>query len=324
MKNLALAVGLLFAFLPSAFAGVTVTSPTSGTTVSSPVHVVASATSSHPITFMRIYVDYTSVYGVAASSVNTYVTLASGGHNMTVQAWDSTGAVFKSSLTITVQSGSGIPSTATVFSQIEDMTGWQNCDSCAGAGGTGPTAPHWMAQYQTTPSLDGSSAEFFLGGSTAYSNALWWKQLGAIDSVTHFVYDLNFYFVNASAPQALEFDVNQSVNSHKYIFGTECDFTGVKHWKTWDYYLHWQDTGIPCTALTAKVWHHLVWEFERTSGGKTHFIAVTVDGVRTSINRYYNPAPSSVRELNVAFQMDGNKYMTDYNVWLDKVKLSVW
>jgi hypothetical protein len=31
-----------------------------------------------------------------------------------------------------------------------------------------------------------------------------------------------------------------------------------------------------------------------------------------------------VKELNVAFQMDGNKYMTDYSVWLDKVSLTAW
>ncbi len=36
------------------FAGVTITSPTNGATVASPVHVVASASSSNPITSMRI------------------------------------------------------------------------------------------------------------------------------------------------------------------------------------------------------------------------------------------------------------------------------
>jgi hypothetical protein len=31
-----------------------------------------------------------------------------------------------------------------------------------------------------------------------------------------------------------------------------------------------------------------------------------------------------VNELNVAFQMDGNGSMTDYDVWLDKVSLTAW
>ena len=52
---------------------------------------------------MRIYVDNVSVYLVYASQLNTYVSLASGGHNVTVQAWDATGAVFKNSFAITVK-----------------------------------------------------------------------------------------------------------------------------------------------------------------------------------------------------------------------------
>jgi len=312
----------------AAFAGVTVASPASGTTTSSPVHVVATATpasSANHITFMRIYLDHTSVYGAAVKAIDTSVTAAAGSHSVTVQAWDSAGLVYRSTLTLTVQAGSVIPSTATVFSLIEDMSGWKSCDACAGAGGQGPVTPHWMAQFQTTPSLDGSSAEFFVGGTNPYGAALWWRQLGPIDTVTHFVYDMNFYFTDATAPQALEFDVNQSLNGKKFIFGTECDFHGARTWRIWDATLHWQDTGISCTAAqTAKVWHSLRWEFERTSAGKTHFIAVSVDGVRHVVDRFYNPKPSSVRELNVAFQMDGKSTMPDYHVWVDKIKLSVW
>jgi len=319
---------LVLLLVSVASAGVTVSSPSSGSSVGSPVHFVAQATSSSsstPITSMRIYVDNASVYVAAAKSIDTNVTIANGSHSITVQAWDSAGHVYKSAFSITVQTSSVIPPTATVFSKVEEMTNWQSCDVCAGAGGNGPTTPHWMAQFQTSPSLDGASAEFFVGGSTPYAAALWWKQLGPIDSVTHFVYDMNFYLTDSTAPQALEFDVNQSVNGKKYIFGTECDFHGNQTWRVWDSSLHWQDTGVSCAAAhSAKVWHSLRWEFERTSGWHTHFIAVTVDGVRKSVDRFYNPQASSVRELNLAFQMDGNSTMTDYKVWVDKVKLSVW
>jgi hypothetical protein len=274
---------------------------------------------------MRIYVDNVSRYVTSSAALDTSVAVSSGNHSVVVQAWDSNGAIYRSALGISVTSGVVIPSTGKVFSNVEDVTNWESCSVCAGAGGSGPTTPHWMAQFQTAPSLDGSSAEFFLGGSTPYAAALWWKQLGPIDAATHFVYEMNYYLTDATAPQALEFDANQSVNGKKYIFGTECDFHGAKTWRIWDYTLHWQDTGVSCTAAqTAKVWHSLRWEFERTSGGHTHFIAVTVDGVRRVINRYYNPQPSSVRELNVAFQMDGNSTMTDYHVWVDKIKFSAW
>ena len=52
---------------------------------------------------MKIYVDNIAVYSVSASTINTGLTLATGSHNLVVQAWDSTGAVYKNARTITVQ-----------------------------------------------------------------------------------------------------------------------------------------------------------------------------------------------------------------------------
>jgi phosphatidylinositol-3-phosphatase len=83
--------------------GVTVCSPAAGSTVASPVHFVAAAKSTHPITAMRIYVDNIAKYTVDASSLNTFLALATGTHSVVVQAWDSSGAVFKTPLTIQVQ-----------------------------------------------------------------------------------------------------------------------------------------------------------------------------------------------------------------------------
>jgi len=83
--------------------GVTVCSPATGSTVASPVHFVAAAESTHPITAMRIYVDNISKFTVNASSLDTSVALATGTHSVVVQAWDSSGAVFKTPLTIHVQ-----------------------------------------------------------------------------------------------------------------------------------------------------------------------------------------------------------------------------
>jgi acid phosphatase len=83
--------------------GVTVCSPAAGSTVASPVHFVAAAKSTHPITAMRIYVDNISKFTLNASSLDTSVALATGTHSVVVQAWDSSGAVFKTPLTIHVQ-----------------------------------------------------------------------------------------------------------------------------------------------------------------------------------------------------------------------------
>src|SRR5712671_6911189 len=93
----------------ASFAGVTVSSPAAGSTAGSPVHFVASATSANPITAMRIYVDNLSVYLVSASSLNTSVNMSAGTHSVVVQAWDSTGAVFKVPLSLTVSVSAPAP-----------------------------------------------------------------------------------------------------------------------------------------------------------------------------------------------------------------------
>jgi len=66
------------------------------------VHFIAAAKSSHPITAMRIYIDSVSRFAVNSSSLDTSLAVASGTHSVVVQAWDSSGTVFKTSLTIHV------------------------------------------------------------------------------------------------------------------------------------------------------------------------------------------------------------------------------
>ncbi len=217
----------------------------------------------------------------------------------------------------------GTASAGTTYYNVQKNK-WTACSACAGANGSGPTASYGQTLYIKSPSLSGSSSMFSIGGSNPYANALWWKQLGANSSVHNFKYDVYFYIKNPSAAQSLEFDVNQSVNGKKYIFGTECDIKGSGTWRVWSVAYRWRSTGIPCHAPSAYKWHHLTWQFQRTSGGNVKFVSVTLDGSTHYVNRIYSPKSSSVKELNVAFQMDGNKYMTDYSVWLDNVKLTVW
>ena len=97
---------LVLAWSLSAWAravSVTVATPANGATVTSPVPVKASATSTHGITGWRIYVDGVSVYQAGAvNSISTSLTMASGTHKMIVRAWNSVGHYASASLTITV------------------------------------------------------------------------------------------------------------------------------------------------------------------------------------------------------------------------------
>ncbi|HET8892364.1 MAG TPA: hypothetical protein VFQ41_25945 [Candidatus Angelobacter sp.] len=335
MKNALRLLITTMTLATAAFAGVTVSSPAAGSTSGSPVHFVASATSANPITAMRIYVDNVSVYLISASKLDTSVTIAAGGHSVVVQAWDSTGAVFKAPLSLTVSGSSPTPtptpapalptppSTAVVKANIDQMTGWASCTVCAGANANGPVATYSMVENQASPSLDGASAKFSISGTTPYSDALWWKQLGAADSATHLKYDVAFYLTNPGVAQALEFDNNQSNGVFKFIYGTQCNIKG-NHWDVWGNAAgNWISTGIPCGIPTAFVWHHLTWEFQRTSTNVI-FVGFTYDGVTHYVNRSYPARSSTVHEMNVAFQMDGDFAMHAYSTWLDKVTLTYW
>ena len=308
--------------------GVLLYSPTDASSWSSAVHFVASASSSAPITAMRIYSDGQDVFTTNSGSMDTYVNLPVGQHYIVVQAWDSTGRVLQApakTINVTTSNASTIPSNSTVISKIEEMSGWEHCTICAGPGGNGTPVPYSMTQWLSNPSMDGSSATFWIGGSTPYSAALWWKQLGPNKNATNFVYDLYFYMTAPNYSQALEFDVNQSVGGKKYIFGTQCNYRGTGQWDVWDGIAQaWRATGVACAVPSAYQWHHLVWEFSRDNSGHVNFIAVTLDGVKKYINRTYSMGPSAVDEINVAFQMDGDHAQHAYQTWLDQVKLTYW
>src|SRR3954463_2235463 len=87
-----------------AFAGVTVSSPTAGSSLGSPVHFVASASSTSSVNAMKIYVDNNVAYSVSASKLDTNVTMSAGSHYVVVQAWDTSGNVLKTPMNITVSS----------------------------------------------------------------------------------------------------------------------------------------------------------------------------------------------------------------------------
>ena len=83
---------------------VQICSPLGGSNPSNPVSVHAvSATQNMPITSMRLYVDSVSTYTVDSSTLQTSVSLSSGVHQLTVQAWDWTGQTFKQNVYVNVQ-----------------------------------------------------------------------------------------------------------------------------------------------------------------------------------------------------------------------------
>lgn len=82
---------------------VTISSPASGATVSSPVKIVAqSSDAAATVTNMYIWVDRVKVWTGTGSSTNTSLSMAAGTHRITVQAKDSRGTYFQSTVFATV------------------------------------------------------------------------------------------------------------------------------------------------------------------------------------------------------------------------------
>lgn len=110
MRKSRLAIVCLLTFMASAaFAGVTVTAPANGATVSGSVHYIASATTSScskGVGSMGIYTAPGVLkYVVGGDNLNTTLTLSPGKYDTTVEEWDNCGGASTTPITITVTSG---------------------------------------------------------------------------------------------------------------------------------------------------------------------------------------------------------------------------
>ncbi len=212
------------------------------------------------------------------------------------------------------------------ISNIDDQSGgWGSCSHCAG--GQTKADVFWTAPFQTTPSRDGNSRQFYVSSSHQFSNVLFWKKLGAQDAATHFTWDFWVYLDRASLnAQALEYDLFQYVGGTEYMFGSECEYkAGV--WGIWNQKAaKWVSTALPCKRFTPSVWHHIVWKVHRTSDKLMHYDSVTLDGVTHTINMTEpsGPMPSGWSDdLGVQWQLDTPSSPLTFNEWIDSVKITI-
>ena len=341
MKHVLLLVTVCLALSLAALAvNVTVTSPANNSQVGSPFTLTANASSSYPITGWVVYLDSREVFSAGqTNSINATITAAAGSHQVVTRAWDSSGAYGSVSDNITVTTGgsggggngtggNGLPTPppgAIVFNKIEQRGNWTWCNSpgCAGGDGNGS---YWMAQNQSQPSLDGSSAEFFNSG--VWDNALWIQKLGANDGVHNFLWDFYFYVDSNSqtAAQALEFDAFQFVGGYNYMIGSQCDY-GHGMWDTWDEASgHWVQTSISCPKFAPNTWHHIQWyETTNTSTHKYTYVTLVVDGTSHPVNWTGNAKNLNWGDnLGVQWQLDVNATGEGYHEWIDNAKLTIW
>jgi hypothetical protein len=254
---------------------------------------------------------------------NKWLFIPDGQHTVTLVAYSSNNTQLgKSSVSLNI-TGQTSPA---ALSKLQSIPAWQWCTAdlngspCASGLGQ---ATSTQVNDQSTPSLSGSSTLFTIGGTQAYSNALWWISLGGGTLLSKFTYSLDFYIDNAAAAEALEFDVNQSYGGTRYTWGTECSYKNTHQWDVWDpAHEVWVVTSAPCPQVTSAQWHHLVWQFEKVNN-QVHYIGVTLDKNTYPVNVYLSPEPNwKLEDIDIAFQMDGNYEQTPYKVWLDNVTLT--
>jgi len=231
------------------------------------------------------------------------------------------------------------PRNATVFQKLDDSpTGWGSCSDCAG--GATVAGTYWMAPYQTTPSRDGDSTQFYISGP-AYSNALWWNKLGPHNNFSNFQTDFWVYFDSNTAVygQAFEFDTFQFTKGREFMFGTQCDYA-VNLWEVWNQQSgRWVQTSIPCPKFQTGVWYHITWQFHRGQKDRNmyyDYLSVeqyAADGKTIAssksyaLNLVYPSGPLPVgwdEDFGVQFQMDINGTGGTLTEWIDSVTLTAW
>lgn len=216
----------------------------------------------------------------------------------------------------------------TTIANINQMPGWESCTRLLNgqvcASGLGD-AGYSMEEGIAHPSLDGASAQFDIWGNVGYSNALFWKQVTPNDNATHFVFDWWVYIQQPQLSQALEFDLNQTVNQTKYIFGSECNFKDTGKWDIWDGLTgKWIPSNLTCTVFQANSWNHFTWNLERLNG-KVHYISLVVNNVTYPVEMWEYPQSNvDARELNAAVQLDGDWNQAPYSIWVDQLSITAW
>jgi hypothetical protein len=81
---------------------VTICSPGNGSTVKSPVRIIAGTTDVTPVKLAQIYLDGKKIFEQPLSAINVALPIAGGTHRLTVQAFDTNNVIFKETINITV------------------------------------------------------------------------------------------------------------------------------------------------------------------------------------------------------------------------------
>jgi hypothetical protein len=325
-------------------AGVWVASPANNSTVSSLTNYVATSTSSCPtgVAAMGVYVNDQLMYVGQGAKLNAQMNLNAGNQRTVVQSWDNCGGSSTTPINVSVVG------TGTKLSNLQMASNWKSSgqvaplyDDCTDHLPGACAGVDWsMAQGISSPSLSGKAAVFQVGGTTPYSDALFYNQLigsfstqglpdtnhTILPSLHNFTYDADFFVPDTTDTQALEFDINWFMNSIGMTFGTQCRVRGGNEWDLWDnVQAKWIPTGVSCKPLQG-AWNHVTVTVQRTPENTLIYQSITLNGVTSNINKTYQPftVPADWYGVTVNFQIDGDENQTTVKAYVDNLSLNYW
>lgn len=339
----------------SAFAAnITVSSPTNGTTTSSPVWIRAHNVGCNglaPTAFgFSIDNSSTTTMGVTQYDIDvTHYGIASGTHTVHFKAWTQGGIcpVVNSTINVTssstasgssgTSSGSSssgssggtsvsIPSYAVASADLDTLGNWTSEHDS----GT-PGSSHGSTVYPATTPVYDDAREFYM----SYSNRggeRWHISFARDANATHFVMDTYVYVVNPDQLANLELDLNQVMpNGKTVVIGTQCSVYS-KSWE-WAYYsngYHWHSSNIPCnpTTWSAKTWHHIQLGFHRDGNGVVTHDWVNFDGKQSTFSGAVSQSSSAMgwasATLLMNVQPDGYSSSGSLTLYMHKLNYYRW
>jgi hypothetical protein len=176
-----------------------------------------------------------------------------------------------------------------------------------------------------TPSVDGNALQISLKSGKPYTGVLAYQNLSPDSIANTFDLELLFYFSDLASIQALEFSMNQLMNSERWEWAMQWQHIGDRspqqgsppNWRIWTG-TRWQDSGV-MQKLTAHVWYHFHLQGNIVDG-QVHYLSFACDGPSRDLGQTFNPVShNGTDNMAIGVQLDGNHNEDPYEVSIDVV-----
>lgn len=195
---------------------------------------------------------------------------------------------------------------ANVIPLLNQRNDWIQPSNAGDTGGSDPTKPN--GTFTFTP---GAVGVFSAQGGYPYNNGYWYIKTKDI-STNRAILMLDVMYPDAEAviaSQAIEFELQMSLNGFVYNMAWQCPVRSAGFWRTFDYTNRkWVATNLESTTFTPGKWYSIAAEFSLdTINHTTMHVGLTINGIPyvIGVTRAATPKVQS-NYLSVGFQLDSN------------------